>query len=114
MIIISTTTSFLFDNHVDNHVDNHFDNHQVQSTLKAKSEDMLSSLDYLMHITYSLVLNPHINIVLYVSTWLGWVIVEMVLLTLYSFISFVLVFSRVVWEERFPSHQQRITGAYVN
>lgn len=75
---------------------------------------MLSSLDYLMHITYSLVLNPHINIVLYVSTWLEWVIIEMVLLTLYSFISSFPAFSRVVWAEPFPSHQQKITGVYVN
>lgn len=27
---------------------------------------MLSCLDYLMHITHSLILNPHINTVLYV------------------------------------------------
>ena len=53
-------------------------NLQVQSILKAKPEDMLSSLDYLMHVTYSLILNPHINIVLYVSTC-----VELVLGTWY-------------------------------
>lgn len=39
---------------------------EVQIIMKTKPENMLSYLSYLMHITHSLILNPDLNIVLYV------------------------------------------------
>lgn len=38
----------------------------MQLILKTKPEGMLSYLEYLMHVTHSLVLNRHLNTVLYV------------------------------------------------
>lgn len=39
----------------------------MQLILKTKPEGMLSYLEYLMHVTHSLVLNRHLNTVLYVD-----------------------------------------------